>query len=194
MRRFAVLAAVVTALGLGAAMAGSTPARSPLLACAKGSLRAVINGKQTCLKAGQGCAKRLDRQYHRYKFHCHAGRLTRKPAQRPVPLTPLTIELMPMDGSGVSGTATLTPMGALKTKVTIEIPNPPGGSLASHIHYDRCTDGGTIFYGLPNVIGGHSETEVGAIAPLRRHAFSVNVHSGSDPVSPIIACGDIPRA
>jgi hypothetical protein len=49
----------------------------------------VINGKQTCLKAGRRCNKRLDRQYHRYKFHCHAGRLTRVlPA---VPLTPFTI-------------------------------------------------------------------------------------------------------
>jgi len=35
----------------------------------------VINGKYRCLRAGQRCVKRFDRQYHRYGFHCHTGRL-----------------------------------------------------------------------------------------------------------------------
>jgi hypothetical protein len=88
----------------------------------------------------------------------------------------------------------MTPMGALKTKVTIEIPNPPPGSLPAHIHLGKCPDPGSVFYGLPNVVGGRSETEVGSIAPLRRSAFSVNVHYDLPPDYPYIACGDIPRA
>jgi YVTN family beta-propeller protein len=44
--------------------------------CARGSVPAVIAGKHQCLKVGQRCKKRLDRQYHRYGFHCHSGRLT----------------------------------------------------------------------------------------------------------------------
>jgi hypothetical protein len=50
--------------------------------CAAGSVRAVVAGKQVCLKSGQRCRKSLDRQYHRYGFHCHTGRLVRI---RPVP-------------------------------------------------------------------------------------------------------------
>ena len=30
-----------------------------------------------CLKAGHACKRGLDAQYHRYRFHCHDGRLTR---------------------------------------------------------------------------------------------------------------------
>jgi hypothetical protein len=52
--------------------------------CRSGSVRAVVGGKTVCLKAGQRCVRGLDRRYHRYRFHCHAGRLTRfKPKARP---------------------------------------------------------------------------------------------------------------
>jgi hypothetical protein len=44
-------------------------------ACQRGSVPARINGMWRCLRAGQRCAKRFDRQYHRYGFHCHTGRL-----------------------------------------------------------------------------------------------------------------------
>jgi hypothetical protein len=182
----ALVAALVLTAGTGAS---STP--QPLLAkCPKGSVPALIGGKRTCLRAGRRCAKRLDRQYHRYRFHCHSGRLTRGP--KAVPLTPLTIDLQPLGGSGVTGTVTLTPMGASRTKVVIEIPNPPLPSMLAHIHIDKCPDAGDIFYPLSNVVGGRSESEVGAIAPLRRAAFSINVH-GAAPDYPAVACGDIPR-
>ena len=47
-------------------------------------MRAVVGGKTVCLKAGQRCVRGLDRQYHRDRFHCHAGRLTRfKPKALP---------------------------------------------------------------------------------------------------------------
>ena len=44
--------------------------------CPKGSVAARIAGKRACLKTGQRCKRTLDRQYHRYGFHCHTGRLT----------------------------------------------------------------------------------------------------------------------
>jgi YVTN family beta-propeller protein len=58
-----------------------------LAPCAKGTVSTVIAGKRLCLKRGQRCTKRLDRQYHRYRFHCHAGRLTGGP-KRPAPTPP----------------------------------------------------------------------------------------------------------
>jgi YVTN family beta-propeller protein len=52
--------------------------------CPGGAVAAVIGGEHRCLIPGQRCAKRLDRQYHRYGFHCHTGRLTRA-AKPPAP-------------------------------------------------------------------------------------------------------------
>jgi hypothetical protein len=193
MKWIGVCSIVVVAAVLNAGSGASVSPDEVAARCAKGAVPAVIGGKRTCLRAGQRCLKRLDRQYHRYKFHCHSGRLTRAPKLPPVPLTPLTIELQPVGGSGVTGTVTMVPMGASTTKVTIEIPNPPLASMLAHIHIDDCPDAGDIFYGLSNVVGGRSESEVGAIAPLRRGVFSINVH-GAAPDYPAVACGDIPRA
>jgi hypothetical protein len=180
---------VATAVSLGVA----APPHGNAAGCAKGSVPAVIGGKRTCLKAGQRCKKALDRQYHRYKFHCHSGRLTR--ARPPVPLTPVTITLTAVDNSGTTGTATLTPMGA-STKVTLELNNPPPGALPAHIHFETCANPSDIRFGLTNVSGGKSETTISeSIAYLRRgHGrFSINVHR-AEPDLPIIACGDIPPA
>jgi DNA-binding beta-propeller fold protein YncE len=55
--------------------------------CQQGSVAAVIDGKKVCLRRGQRCDKRFDRQYHRYGFHCHSGRLTGGP-QAPKPTPP----------------------------------------------------------------------------------------------------------
>jgi len=46
--------------------------------CASGAVPARIAGAHRCLSAGQRCQKRYDRQYHRYGFHCHTGRLSVK--------------------------------------------------------------------------------------------------------------------
>jgi len=52
--------------------------------CRSGTKPAVIGGRHVCLKAGQRCNPALDRQYHRYGFHCHGSRrLT--PKTTPVP-------------------------------------------------------------------------------------------------------------
>jgi hypothetical protein len=183
---FAGLAATVL---LGAGIGQSAQAAG----CAKGSVAATIGGKHTCLRAGQRCKSTLDRQYQRYKFRCRSGRLTRL---RPVPLTPLTITMDPVDASGVGGTATLTPLNGNNVRVTLELTGVPPGDLPAHIHFDTCKNPSTIRYGLSNVVNGRSETlVVTPIAYLRRgHGrFSINVHK-ANPDLPIIACGDIPPA
>lgn len=56
--------------------------------CARGFVHAIIARKHTCLKVGQRCDRRKDRQYHRYGFHCHTGKLARaKP--KPPPTQPI---------------------------------------------------------------------------------------------------------
>jgi hypothetical protein len=83
-----------TALLAAAALAGFWPVASPSGAneprawvegasspaasrCPRGYVRAVIANRPRCLKVGVRCARRLDTQYHRYRFHCHSGRLKR---------------------------------------------------------------------------------------------------------------------
>ena len=63
-----------------------TPA--PAEKCKRGATPAVIAGKRTCLVVGQRCKTRFDKQYHRYKLHCHTGRLTRSKPSPPPPAAP----------------------------------------------------------------------------------------------------------
>jgi hypothetical protein len=49
---------------------------------------AVIGGKRTCIRVGQRCRRKFDRQYHRYGFHCHSGKVTRAAAPKPPPPPP----------------------------------------------------------------------------------------------------------
>jgi pimeloyl-ACP methyl ester carboxylesterase len=87
----AVLAALAVGLA-GLIVAGAVAPAAPSVheasaaapkSCPKGSVAARIAGKRVCLKAGQRCKRTLDRQYHRYGFHCHTGRLTRTKPKPP---------------------------------------------------------------------------------------------------------------
>ena len=82
-RRSLFLALVVVLTACVLVPAAAQPAQSAR--CPSGTVRAVIAGNKVCLKAGQRCTKSLDRQYHRYGFHCHTGRLQRikPPVARP---------------------------------------------------------------------------------------------------------------
>jgi pimeloyl-ACP methyl ester carboxylesterase len=75
-----LVALVISAIG--ASSAGTTPTLAEAR-CRSGTTPAVIAGKSVCLRRGQKCLKRLDRQYHRYGFHCHSGRLTRPIKPKP---------------------------------------------------------------------------------------------------------------
>ncbi len=85
---FAALAATL-ALPAASASYGVDVPDSALRHCKTGTTAATIAGKHVCLRAGQRCTKRRDAQYHRYRFHCHSGRLTRfpPPAQPGTPPT-----------------------------------------------------------------------------------------------------------
>lgn len=78
LRRWLAIAAIAaTALGGLSAEATSAPLATSASAksCSSGYRHAVIGGAHKCLRRGQFCAVRYDRQYHRYGYHCHSGRL-----------------------------------------------------------------------------------------------------------------------
>ena len=68
---------------------GAVSALQPAAACKRGTTSATIAGKHVCLAPRQTCKRSLDRQYHRYRFHCHTGRLTRVKANPPPAPTPV---------------------------------------------------------------------------------------------------------
>jgi len=85
----ATLASLVGATATARAGHPSAVGRQ-LAGCARGSVPARIGGKRVCLRAGQRCKKRYERQYRRHGFHCQAGRLRRlhKPPPPPPPPPP----------------------------------------------------------------------------------------------------------
>jgi uncharacterized repeat protein (TIGR01451 family) len=108
-------------------------ARSPSAACKRGETRARIAGKSTCLRAGKACLKRLDRQYHRYGFHCQTGRLTRAKPTPPPKAADVRLELRaPDEGGGKfsldAGLENLGPSTA--TNVVVRFTLPAGATAA----------------------------------------------------------------
>jgi hypothetical protein len=79
------LAPLLLAAGLFASLASPSPAASDVVApaaatrtCSAGYTSARLSWGQKCLRQGQFCKVSRDREYHRYRFHCHTGgRLTR---------------------------------------------------------------------------------------------------------------------
>ena len=74
-----ILAALVAAFALVAGSA-TTATAAPAKACSAGYVHAYLSWGQKCLKAGQFCKITGDREYHRYRFHCHTGHLSRSSA------------------------------------------------------------------------------------------------------------------
>ncbi len=104
-----------------------------------------------------------------------------------------TFPIAAQNGSGESGTVTLTPDGADKTTVTVALTGAPAGPQPAHIHPGSCAKlDPAPKYPLTNVVGGKSTTTVDvAIASLTAGTFAVNVHKSPDDLKDYVACGDL---
>jgi hypothetical protein len=56
------------------------PHAAPLRTCGSGYVHANLSWGEKCLRAGEYCKIKGDREYHPYGFHCHTGRLSRAAA------------------------------------------------------------------------------------------------------------------
>jgi hypothetical protein len=104
-----------------------------------------------------------------------------------------TVDLAAQNGSGESGTATLTADGS-KTRVVVDLDNPPMGTpQPAHIHKGSCEDlDPNPAYGLQNVVGGKSTTEVDKpLKDLEKGSYAINVHKSGAEIKTYVACGDI---
>lgn len=105
----------------------------------------------------------------------------------------VTVTLSEQNGSGMSGTATLTEQGG-KTTVTLNLTGDTSSvEHPAHIHMGTCaTLDPKPKYPLSNVVNGQSETTVDAtIADLLASPHAINLHKSKDEISVYIACGDI---
>jgi hypothetical protein len=108
----------------------------------------------------------------------------------------IVVQLKPRNGSGVSGTATLTAVaGHPRVVVTLRRPVRVRGSLPAHLHIGSCAvqPNFNVQSSLENVVGGRSTTVLRYTtwATLQARRYSIHVHA---PGYRVISCGDVPRA
>lgn len=136
--------------------AGSRVVSSPAR-CAQGSVQAAIAGKRVCLRRGQRCVKRVDRQYHRYRFHCHNGRLTGgpRPTPEPAPLPPAgsVVATVPVPSSGgIAIAAGSVWVASLATHSVVRVDPASNRVLATIPVGDPTTD---LLHGPTRIDYGH---------------------------------------
>ncbi|HEX2504783.1 MAG TPA: hypothetical protein VHK22_01125 [Gaiellaceae bacterium] len=101
------------------------------------------------------------------------------------------VPLQAQNGSGQSGTATLTAKGP-RTRIVLRLESAPDAPQPAHVHRGTC--GGDLdpepAYALENVAGGSSDTVVDVpLEELESGRFAVDVHE-SEPEEEV-ACGTI---
>ena len=105
----------------------------------------------------------------------------------------MTIQIKAQNGSGETGTATLTRLGA-KTRVVISIKGENAtGKQPAHIHKGTCAKlNPKPTYPLHDVVLGHSNTVVDAsFDDLTTQPMAINIHESAANIGKYVACGDI---
>ncbi len=106
---------------------------------------------------------------------------------------PLTVALKAQNGSGETGTATLTQAGA-NLKVVIKIDKPVAAAQPVHIHPGTCAKlNPAPQWALMNIVNGMSTTTLKGVklATLTAGSFAINVHKSTADLKTYVACGDI---
>jgi hypothetical protein len=107
--------------------------------------------------------------------------------------THVTVHLMAQNGSGETGTATLTQMGS-NVRVSISLMNVPAMAQPAHIHTGTCANlNPAPKYPLTNVLNGKSMTTVHdvTLSTLTNGHYAINVHKSTNDLKTYVACGNI---
>ena len=108
----------------------------------------------------------------------------------------VTVKLGEQNGSGESGTATLTKVGN-RTKVVVDLKSTSATPIAqaqpAHIHKGSCANFDlTPAYSLMSAQSGRSTTTVDAkLGDLQNGAYVINVHKSAVDINTYVACGAI---
>jgi hypothetical protein len=104
-----------------------------------------------------------------------------------------TISLTTLNGSGVSGSVTLTALDNHRTQVEIRVDPAGHPDMPSHIHPGTCQNlVPQPKYPLKNVMQGHSITIVpAAFVELLHGDLAVNIHKSNQDLATYTACADL---
>ena len=105
---------------------------------------------------------------------------------------PLTIPIKPQNGSGESGSATLTDTKA-GLKVVVKLTGAPASPQPAHIHKGSCAKlDPKPWYPLKSLVGGTSTSIVpGVTIGEIKGKTAINVHKSATDIATYVACGDI---
>jgi hypothetical protein len=98
-----------------------------------------------------------------------------------------------LNNSGQSGTATLTAVDG-KTRVQIELANPPPEAQPAHVHSGSCSKLGSVEHPLSNVVNGRSDTMADvSLSDLLSSQSAINVHRSASQANVYVSCGDVTK-
>jgi hypothetical protein len=105
----------------------------------------------------------------------------------------LTIQLRTLNGSGVTGTVTFTPVRDGRTRVTVVVDQAGHPDMPAHIHPGTCDNlTPQPKYPLENVRDGRSTTEIAvSTRELLADQTAVNLHASVSDLKTYTACADI---
>jgi hypothetical protein len=103
------------------------------------------------------------------------------------------VDLVTLNGSGVTGTVTLVDLGDGRSQVEIRVQPGSNPNMPAHIHPGSCAE---LIpqpkYPLENVVNGASTTIVSAtVAELTAGGLAVNLHKSNDDLRTYTACADL---
>lgn len=107
----------------------------------------------------------------------------------------VTVPLHEQNGSGESGTATLTQVGE-DVKVVISLKGAPATAQPAHIHDGTCAKLGDVYKPLSDVVNGSSTKVVTGITidKLLGGTYAINVHESASNLGKYVACGNIVKS
>lgn len=104
-----------------------------------------------------------------------------------------TIQLMTLNDSGVTGSATFTDLGDGTTRVEVDVDPAGHPDMPAHIHPGTCADlVPQPRYPLPSILDGRAETIVPAsLEELFAGELALNIHSSPEDYPTFAACGEL---
>jgi hypothetical protein len=103
---------------------------------------------------------------------------------------PTRLTLQELNGSGVTGSVTLTPVGESRTLVVVEVEPAGHPDMPAHIHPGTCDElVPQPRYPLASVVSGRSSTEVAAsLDELLAGDVALNLHASNEEMQLYTAC------
>lgn len=104
----------------------------------------------------------------------------------------LTLQLAEQNSSTQDGTATFTSVGGGRTRIVLELTNPPDVPQPAHVHSGTCDNLGDPVVALTSVEDGTSETNVEmSLEQLEQGELVIHAHKSEAEYDVSVACAPI---